>query len=215
MAETSMGSAHADQNDTHLTAAGLKIRGWTDTAIRDLLGPCDLNRPNPHCRSGPPMRLYCQTRVEAAETSAAWTARAAKTRVRQEAAVRAVETKRVKMWVYLESVAITVPALAHLDLTQEACDHYNQRQFIFGNWYQEEATPTSDAMFISRITVNYLRHALTEYDDELTSVFGKVGVRDGYQEISRKVFEAISVAYPLLANECQRQYNAKFAGAAG
>ena len=191
------------------TATQLKARGWTDALIRDLLGAPDQTRINPHYRSGPPMRLYEVRRIEKVEGSAAWAARAEATSRRKEGASRAVETKRAKLQVHLEAVEITLPMLDADALTQLACGHYNQRQSDRGFLDWREATPASETAFLRRITVNYLRHCLSDYDRELGAIFGKVGVREGYAEINRKAYKAIGATYPALATECQGQLKAK------
>ena len=53
--------------------------------------------------------------------------------------------------------------------------------------------------------VNYLRHELSSYENELNETAGKVGVRDAYLEIKDKVLFAIGDSYPELQNECRRQ----------
>jgi len=195
---------------TLLSVPALKERGWTDTLIHDLLGCPDATRPNPHRRSGPAMRLYDPVCVEAVEASDAWAERIARARKRQEASTRAAETKRAKLLARLETVTITVPVIAMDDLTQSACDDYNERQMETGRWEGATASPSSDPEFLLRITVNYLRHVMSGYDGELLVIFGRVGVREGYAEINRKAYAAIAAAYPALAGECQRPIEAKF-----
>lgn len=65
--------------------------GLTDAQIRSL-GEPDATRPNPHYRSGPPMKLYLQQRVEQwiAEHESEITASLS----RKQAAQRSVRTKR-------------------------------------------------------------------------------------------------------------------------
>jgi len=198
-----------------LTATQLKARGWTDALIRDLLGAPDQTRINPHYRSGPPMRLYEVRRIEKVEGSAAWAARAEATSRRKEGASRAVETKRAKLQVHLEAVEINLPMIDADALTQLACDHYNQRQYDRRDFDGWDATPASDPAFLERISVNFLRHAMSEYNAELVNIFGSVGAREGYKEISRKAFAAIGAAYPRLTAECQRQFGRKFGGDEG
>lgn len=74
-----------------------------------------------------------------------------------------------------------------------------------GNFERDSATPESDPAFLSRISVNYLRHELCAYEDELAAVFGITGVWDATAHIRRKVYAAISAAYPELSGECDRQ----------
>ena len=54
---------------THLSAAGLRARGWTAGLVRRLLGEPDLLRPHPYVHAAPHTRLYRVERVQAAERS--------------------------------------------------------------------------------------------------------------------------------------------------
>ncbi|MCD7437741.1 hypothetical protein K4B79_05830 [Streptomyces lincolnensis] len=77
---------------THLSAAGLRVRGWTPGLVRHLLGEPDLLRPHPHLRSAPQTRLYRLERVRAAERSgefrAVWAAAARRSTAARAAAAR-------------------------------------------------------------------------------------------------------------------------------
>ncbi|MFE5399015.1 hypothetical protein ACFQ9U_31210 [Streptomyces sp. NPDC056568] len=61
----------------HVSAAGLRARGWTAEMVRRLLGEPDLLRSHPYLRSAPPTHLYAVDRVEAVERGAAFRAAAA------------------------------------------------------------------------------------------------------------------------------------------
>ena len=145
-----------------LTATQLKARGWTDALIRDLLGAPDQTRINPHYRSGPPMRLYEVRRIEKVEGSAAWAARAEDTQRSKKGAAQAMETKRAFLRSHLDAVEITLPMLDEADLTQFACDYYNQRQFDRGVREWQEATHASDLTILHRFIVSLQLLSLLE-----------------------------------------------------
>jgi hypothetical protein len=44
-------------------------------------------------------------------------------------------------------------------------------------------------------------------------VYGRVGVRQAYKEISRNIYDAISEAHPWLKDECHRQLERKMTDA--
>ena len=90
-----------------------------------------------------------------------------------------------------------------------AVDAYNDRLIDTEHFEAEPASEMSDPAFLERITVNFVRHELTAYDQELEAVAGRVGVQDAVQAIRRKVFAAIAAAYPALAHECDRQRAAR------
>jgi hypothetical protein len=151
------------------------------------------------------MRLYLLPRVEAVEASEPWQEAVSASAPRKAAAAQAAHTKRARLLATIEALQVTVPLLSQDRLTARACAHYNALQEERGNWDYEPATTGSDAAFLARITVNYLRHALTSYEEELERVYGKVGVREAYAMINAKVYTAIAAAYPALAEACARQ----------
>ncbi|MEU5039793.1 hypothetical protein [Streptomyces griseorubiginosus] len=78
---------------THLSAAGLRARGWTAGMIRRLLGEPDLRQANPYFRKAPPTRLYSVERIEAVERSEEFRAFSALA-VRRSGAVREAALRR-------------------------------------------------------------------------------------------------------------------------
>jgi hypothetical protein len=193
--------SEAEAQPQYVSVAGLKARGWTDAAIRALLQAPDKLADNPYYKSAAPTRLYLLERVQAVEASDAFTAAQAKARPRKAAATRAVHTKRSRLLEMVQTLQITVPRYEQKKLTNKACEHYNRRR----RGDDDPATPSSALAFLERITVNYLRHELTSYEDDLERVFGQVGVRQAYAVINAKVYDAIAAAYPHLAEECARQ----------
>ena len=68
---------------------------------------------------------------------------------------------------------------------------------------------TTDRGFLDRVTVNYLRHVRTNYDELLASLHGKVGIEEAKELVRERVYEAIASTYPDLAAECSRQERAR------
>ncbi|WP_210587506.1 hypothetical protein [Streptomyces sp. GESEQ-35] len=79
---------------THISAAGLRARGWTAGMVRRLLGEPDLLRVNPHFRSAPKIRLYLVERVAAAERSEEFRTVAAAAARRSASATAAAQRRR-------------------------------------------------------------------------------------------------------------------------
>lgn len=182
----------------------LRERGWTDTMINRFLGEPDKLAPNPHYKCAAPRRLYLESRVVDAESSGLFRMAKRKAQARQRAAGKAVATKRKLTAAQVEAIAISVPRLTSDALVRRACDHYNWRK-ADREIDAPAASPSSDRGFLDRITVNYLRHRLTEYEAHLHKTSGRVGASDAYVTIKAKVLEAIAAAYPDLADECRRQ----------
>src|SRR2546422_10912983 len=82
---------------------------------------------------------------------------------------------------------------------------YNEQHEASENY----ASHKSDAAFLTRIAVNFIRHELTEYDYALADVAGKIGITKAVDGIRQKVYSAIARAYPGFATECERQCAAR------
>lgn len=92
-------------------------------------------------------------------------------------------------------------------LVREACDHYNDR-----NPGKRPADPQNvgaDPLFVERICVNYLRHALSNYDatrDAIRRLTADPATADQVGAIIKgRTLAAIAEAYPTLAAEARRQ----------
>ncbi|MFG2801990.1 hypothetical protein [Streptomyces pseudovenezuelae] len=114
---------------THLSAAGLRARGWTAGMIRRLLGEPDLRRPNPFLRTAPPTRLYSVERVAAAERSEEFRAVSAVAARRPAAMQEAARRRRRKVLARIAAESTAMPAPAppaispgHPDRAQQ-CEH--------------------------------------------------------------------------------------------
>ena len=103
---------------------------------------------------------------------------------------------------------ITVTRLPLDQLQKRAIASYNafHEELLWerGNDH-EKADAQSDPAFLSRITVNYIRHSLTAYNKYLQEVAGRIGVSQAIVIIRRRVYAAIRATYPEYAEECQRQ----------
>jgi hypothetical protein len=102
---------------------------------------------------------------------------------------------------YVDNLTIEVPSIPKDILIQQACDSYN----CVAKDNRSLATPNSDADFLWRITVNYLRHEMTAYEKHLREIAGRAGIDEAYSDLKWKVLEAIAEAYPWLASECLDQ----------
>lgn len=186
-----------------LLKADLKARGWTDTLIRRFLPQPDDTRENPHYRSGPPMRLYREARVEAVEKTPELKRALSAARPAKERAPKAVETKRAQVEAFLTSLQIEVPLLSEKVLVERACRSYNAGRDLSRDL--PLASPESGPKFLDRIVVNYLRHELTKYEEALREITGRVVAEDAYIEIKTRILDAIAEQYPELSAECSAQ----------
>ncbi|WP_328441181.1 hypothetical protein OHA71_37800 [Streptomyces sp. NBC_00444] len=194
----------------HISAAGLRARGWTPGMVRRLLGEPDLLRVNPHFRAAPQIRLYLVERVESAERSEEFRAVAAAAARRSASAKVATQRRRQEMLARIAAEPVDVPRLAERKLAAMAVDHHNCQdgQRNYERWGQSADPPTADGTGppdLDRWKVDYLRHRLTRYDELLSGLHGSTGRAAAEDLLRRRVYTAIAEAYPHLAQECERQ----------
>lgn len=188
---------------THLTKSALLIRaGWTATLASRLLGEPD-QRKKVFGRTVP-LALYEVSRIEQAEAGADFALAQASVAKRKVAAAKAVATKTANLMAAIEAMPITVERLGLADVKRQAIDSYNMRSH--GDSF---ASIADDPAFLERITVNFIRHELAEYDVALWEAAGKTGIARAVAEIRRRVYSAIAQAYPALSSECERQMEAR------
>ena len=190
-------------NGTFLTKTAVIDRsGWTTTLVTRLLGEPD-QRKKVLGRSTS-LALYALARVELAETSPEFAQAQAAIAKRKLAAAKAVATKTARLVQAIQAMPITVERLKLSRLQQLAIDSYNARSH--GHSF---ASRNDDPAFLERITVNFVRHELTQYDQALWEAAGKTGIAQAVTEIRRRVYGAIAQAYPSLCDECARQLGAR------
>lgn len=173
---------------THVSAAGLRARGWTVGMIRRLLGEPDLRRDNPYVRTVPQTRLYRVERVAAAERGEEFRAAAAVAARRSGAVREAVLRRRREVLARIAAEPIEVPVLAPEHLTALAVEH---RERLGGS-------PESS---LDRWKVAYLCHRLIRYDDVLDELSGRAGRTAAERLLRRRVRAAVAQAYPDLAEQ--------------
>jgi hypothetical protein len=190
----------------YITKSALCERGWTEKAISTFYPKCDKEAPNPRFRKkGAPMKLYSLEKVEIVEGSDEFKAFQEGSSVRKNAARKGVETKKKKLLAELENWEIEVKKVPLEVVRREAIQSYNR-------WNEERdkcASLDDDPKFLDRITVNYLRHELSNYDNRLEDIFKKVGKREAYRIIKERILTSIADGYPELADEAKRQMEDK------
>lgn len=189
----------------YISKAGLKGRGWTDKGISQFLPSWDKEAPNPYYRKASPMKLYLLVRVEAVEQTEPFKTFQQASLTRKSGAAKAVNTKKAMLMTELNSWKIVVKSKPLENVQKSAIREYNNHQASLERDDGYFATPDSNKDFLDRITVNHLRHGLSNYEKRLDALFGKVGTHQAYPILHKKVMEAIASKYPELAAECQKQ----------
>jgi hypothetical protein len=190
------------------TRKAAEILGISDSQFRTLaqdVEPCGWY-VNPYYKSGPMCPFWLGKDLQRLKKRAMYRRMVAKrTPVeianRKAAAKKGFETKARKLENYIDSLEINLPYLTEEELYQEACDNFNSNSRNL-----QRATPeNSSGEFLSRISVNYLRHCCTRYEDELERLSGKAGKDYAYLKLRERVHSAIESQYPSLIDASRAQ----------
>jgi len=154
------------ENDAMLGTTQLRERGWTPGLISRFLGEPDKLVSNWRHRSGPKIRLWSLERVEKIEKLEAFRAQREKAARRSTAAAAAASSQRQQLLESIVRMEIEVEVLEPSTLLERAIDRYNMRNWLRGR----RADQGSDPAFLQRVQVDFIRHRLTSYDEELDRV---------------------------------------------
>ena len=207
---TGRGRQRDKQAPKYITPSGLKgKRYWTDGMIRDLMGEPDKTAPNPHYRSGPPMRLYLLARVYAIECTLDVDAMRKARERRSAAGRRAAATRRENIQkraaacdLYCDFGDPLEDVRRAAAISNEEIRKYHQMEYeaYVGRCLLRDEEPRPrrgprhpDVVARDRWAVNYLRHERTAYDRLLYEMGSSV------RPILRmRIHEKISEVYPEL-----------------
>lgn len=195
----------AKNKKNFLTKSAILKRGWTEGLINFYLPEPDVTKPNPMYRKAAPMNLYSKTKVENIEKRKNFQQSQDKLINRKIGAQVAIETKTHKMKEYVDNLQVELEDIPLEQARLHAIDSYNDFHSVIRNNDLNWASTNSDVSFLNRITVNFLRHQASNYEEELENIFGKVGKLLGYTTIKNKILTAIKSKYPALSAECNKQ----------
>ena len=184
----------------------ISIRKWTDRLIKKYMPVPDTIKKNPHFRRASEMKLYKISRVESIEKNEHFLIDFQKTILRRKSSAKMVETKKDNLLIEISELPISVEFIPRNELVPLVIDDYNDR-----NYYKDYLTLRDlDQSTLERLTVNYIRHQLTSYDQCLGLIFSKVGKKEGYRLLIERIYNCISESYPELTRECTLQFRRKF-----
>lgn len=185
-----------------LSVGDLRDRGWTPAMIRGLLGEPDDTRPNPRYVKAAPMRFWLAERVEEAESTDAFRARLAKAQSRSKSGKATARAKEAALHEELAKIRVTVKTMGLDAARRSAIASYNAHHADDPDMW---ASRDSDRAFLDRITVNYLRHERTSYDELGEALAGRIGRQSGHALLRNRILDEIARRYPDLADECRAQ----------
>ena len=181
-------------------------RKWTDALLKKYMSEPDLIKNNPHYGRASKMKLYKISRVESIEKNEHFLIDFQKTILRRKSSAKMVETKKDNLLIEISELPISVEFIPRNELVPLVIDDYNDR-----NYYKDYLILRDlDQSTLERLTVNYIRHQLTSYDQCLGLIFSKVGKKEGYRLLIERIYNCISESYPELTRECTLQFRRKF-----
>lgn len=178
--ETSKEKA-ATPERTHVSIAGMKAKYGVTDAFIAMLGEPDELVDNPHYKCASPMKLYKIARVEAfiEQMKHERPGFMAKMQARKETATSAVETKKQTMEALTRELiaglviqpydASKIPVLAERQHALHEIDVYGDVRHDWIGGFRAE--------------VAYIRHQLTNYEEVLDKIKGRVGAGNAYTAI--------------------------------
>ncbi len=172
-------------------------RGWTEKTIDELL-PFPKLVKNPHYRCASPMQLFDVKIVKQKERTKKFKESAEKKAKHRESALKGVETKK----------ECTMSLIPMMSLEIERVDIDDLREWTLSdkyNWYMyTEQFERADSVYyadeetIHRWEINFIRHNLSNYDEELQKLFGQVGKEEAYLQYREQLMKKIYEVYPEL-----------------
>jgi len=184
----------------------ISIRKWSDRLIKKYMPVPDEIRNNPYYGQASTMKLYKISRVEAIEKNEQFLIDFQKTMLRRKSSEKMVATKKDNLFIQISELPISVEIIPRNELIPLVIDAYNDR-----NYYKDYLTLRDlDQSTLERLTVNYIRHQLTSYDQCLGLIFSRVGKKEGYRLLKERIYKCISESYPELTGECALQLRRKF-----
>ena len=168
---------------------------WSLALIEKYFPKCSKEKVNPYYKCAPPMQLYDINKVKMIESTDDFKADYEKTAKRKDAALARAKKKHDELVMYANGIQIHI--FSKEQLTKKACNHYNWRNESMER-YAPYASPSSDEEFLKRITINYLRHQCTVYENELDKFHRKVGKQEAHDVLKERINEAIKEKYEWL-----------------
>lgn len=191
------------KKEEFITGTGLiEKRGWTSSMIVKLTKKLECKIvDNPYYRNARPMTLYYLKDIKRIEKTKKFKELKEKADKRRESAKKAVNTKIKKVVQLADTFSVTVERIDLKELEDETLaakqDWYDIQQFNRDSYYFRNAylAPKED---VERWKVNYIRHNLSNYDEQLEMLKRKTGKLIAYVHYREKLAEEMKRVYPEL-----------------
>lgn len=192
------------KKEEYITVTGLiEKRGWTRSMATKLLQNLNCKVvDNPRYRCAAPMTLYYLKDIKRIEKTKKFAQLKEKAEKRKISAKKAVETKIDKTVDIADTFSVTVERIDLADLEEFTLEEkQNWYNYKFFNFLDEEICRnaySADEETIKRWMVNFIRHNLSDYDEQLEILEGRTGKSKGYWHFKMKLAEEMKRVYPEL-----------------
>ena len=110
------------------------------------------------------------------------------------------KSRNQKLEQYINQIQIKIPKFSKHHLYSLALNNYNQYILHINQLSKLKSRRKINKKFLNRITVNYIRHQLTNYDQETKKLFKSDNEIDQYILLKNKINNEIYKTYPFLKN---------------
>ena len=181
----------------------LKENGFNQKLIDELL-PEPTLKQNSRYKKAAPMKLWHEDDVKKAMETQAYKDYQAVRAKRQAAAEKAINTKTEKLMDEVKT-AIEKITVKRIDIKKLKNKTISAKQAWYAINGYERAAYNADEETVNRWMVNYIRHNYTEYENDLESLFNRVGKTQAYVLLKNAILDKIAAVYPELEQECKSQ----------
>ena len=194
------------KKEEYITVTGLvEKRGWTRSMATKLLENLDYKEVNnPHYKCAAPMTLYYLKDIKRIEKTKKFAKLKEKAEKRKISAKKAVETKINTTVDIADTFSVTVERIDLEDLEEFTLE---EKQYWYdNNWnsdYYRNAY-SADEETIKRWMVNFIRHNLSDYEEQLEILEGRTGKNKGYWHFKIKLAEEMKRVYPELEKDIDK-----------
>ena len=198
------------KKEEYITVTGLvEKRGWTRSMATKLLENLDYKEVNnPHYKCAAPMTLYYLKDIKRIEKTKKFAQLKEKAEKRKISAKKAVETKINTTVDIADTFSITIERIDLEDLRkytlEEKQNWYNYRFFNFLDGEICRNAYSADEETIKRWMVNFIRHNLSDYEEQLEILEGRTGKNKGYWHFKIKLAEEMKRVYPELEKDIDK-----------
>jgi hypothetical protein len=116
---------------------------------------------------------------------------------RRQSSSKSIKDRKERLLTWAEEYPIKLPNIPREKLMKDAYDSWYWYKYDDDYEYDDEVI-SSENDFIHRITINYVRHDLTKYEELLEEIKGKVGIGEAYECLKHRIIEAIENKYNLV-----------------